>query len=101
MMKLLKKIFFATVIILVTIVALAMVRHNKQIVVFDYLIASWELPLALLLPIIFFCGVVLGLLAWLPRFVRLKCKLVRLEKQRKLVEQELDNLRTMPVEDRF
>ena len=70
-------------------------------ITFNYLVASKDISLSFLLFISLGIGALLGVLAWLPKMISLKYRISRLEKQRKLSEKELDNLRVMPMKDRL
>ncbi|MBI4006451.1 MAG: LapA family protein [Gammaproteobacteria bacterium] len=66
---------------------------------FNYLAGSVELPLSILLLSSLCIGILLGIMALLPLLVNLKREKSRLEKQIKLTEKEVNNLRIIPVKD--
>jgi putative membrane protein len=94
-----KKYFSIILFLLIFVVALVFFLKNNQMITFNYLIASQELSLSFLLFISLCAGALLGVLAWLPKIFGLKHRINRLQKQVKLTEKELDNLRVMPMKD--
>ena len=94
-----KKYFSIILFLLIFVVSLAFFLKNNQMITFNYLISSQELSLSFLLLISLGIGTLLGVLAWLPKMFSLKHRISRLEKQVKLTEKELDNLRVMPMKD--
>ena len=94
-----KKYFSIILFLLIFVVALVFFLKNNQMITFNYLIASQELPLSFLLFISLCVGALLGVLAWLPKIFSLKHRVNRLQKQVKHTEKELDNLRVMPMKD--
>ncbi len=101
MSQTIKKYFSIILSLLIFIVSLVFFLKNNQMIVFNYLIASQEIALSLLLFISLSIGALLGILAWLPKVFSLKHRITKLEKQVKLTEKELDNLRVMPMKDRI
>ena len=94
-----KKYFSIILFVLIFVVSLVFFLKNNQLITFNYLIASQELSLSFLLFISLSIGALLGVLAWLPKIFSLKHRISRLQKQVKLTEKELNNLRVMPVKD--
>ena len=87
--------------ILIFVVSLVFFLKNNQIITFNYLVANQEIPLSFLMLISLGIGALLGVLAWLPKILSLKQRVSRLEKQIKLSEKELNNLRVMPMQDKI
>lgn len=94
-----KKYFSIILFLLIFFVSLVFFLKNNQTISFSYLIASQEISLSFLLFISLGIGVLLGVLAWIPKVLTLKHRISRLEKQQKITEKELDNLRVMPMKD--
>lgn len=94
-----KKYLSIILFLLIFVVSLAFFLKNNQVITFNYLIASQEFSLSFLLFISLSIGALLGVLAWLPKIFSLKHRITRLEKQAKLSEKELDNLRVLPMKD--
>ncbi|MEE9160851.1 MAG: LapA family protein [Gammaproteobacteria bacterium] len=94
-----KKYFYIILILLIFIVSLVFFLKNNQMITFDYLVNSQDISLSFLLFISLSIGALLGILAWLPKIIGMKHRISKLEKQMKLSEKELDNLRVMPMKD--
>ncbi len=94
-----KKYFSIILILLIFIVSLVFFLKNNQMITFDYLVNSQDISLSFLLFISLSIGALLGILAWLPKIIGMKHRISKLEKQMKLSEKELDNLRVMPMKD--
>ena len=94
-----KKYFYIILILLIFIVSLVFFLKNNQMIAFDYLVNSQDISLSFLLIISLSIGALLGILAWLPKIIGMKHRISKLEKQMKLSEKELDNLRVMPMKD--
>ena len=94
-----KKYFYIILILLIFIVSLVFFLKNNQMITFDYLVNSQDISLSFLLFISLSIGALLGILAWLPKIIGMKHRISKLEKQIKLSEKELDNLRVMPMKD--
>ena len=94
-----KKYFYIILILLIFIVSLVFFLKNNQMITFDYLVNSQDISLSFLLFISLSIGALLGILAWLPKIIGMKHRISKLEKQMKLSEKELDNLRVLPMKD--
>ncbi len=94
-----KKYFYIILLLSIFIVSLVFFLKNNQMITFDYLVDSQDISLPFLLFISLSIGALLGILAWLPKIIGLKHRISKLEKQMKLSEKELDNLRVMPMKD--
>ncbi len=62
---------FALVLIVI-LLGLAFHIRNEQLVVIDFYLANFEIPLSLALAISLLCGALLGVVAGLPKWLRLK-----------------------------
>lgn len=96
-----KKYFSIILFLLIFIVSLVFFLKNNHMITFNSLVASQEIALSFLLFISLSIGALLGVLAWLPKVFSLKHRITKLEKQVKLTEKELDNLRVIPMKDRI
>ena len=65
----------------------------------NYYVGVLDMPLSWLVVIILFIGALLGVLASLPMIIKLKQQKLKLERQIKSSEKEINNLRVMPVKD--
>jgi putative membrane protein len=73
---------------------------NPQQVTLNYLLGSLQLPLALLVVLVLAVGAVLGLLVAGFLILRLKRDNRRLRRASRQAEQEVANLRALPIKDR-
>lgn len=94
-MRILRLLFLLFMVVLGTALAL----QNAEPVPFDYYFDSQKVPLALLLVGTLLFGALLGWLSALPWVIRLKTQLGALRKRQKLEQQELENLRSLPLKD--
>ncbi|MBL1142839.1 MAG: LapA family protein [Proteobacteria bacterium] len=78
---------------------LAFHLKNNQIIELNYYVGVLDMPLSWLVVIILFIGALLGILASMPMIIKLKSQKLKLEKQIKNSEKEINNLRVMPVKD--
>lgn len=72
---------------------------NAQLVTINYYIGTKLLPLSFLMIINFVLGGLLGLLSGLILYLKLRYTNRRLRNRLKLVEEELVNLRALPLHD--
>lgn len=89
------------VVVIVVISGLALHLRNDQPVVFDYYLDSLALPFSLYLILSLCAGIALGILMLLPLLLHLKAEKHRLTSRVRLHEQELDNLRAMPLKNTY
>ena len=91
-----KRIIYMLLFIVVLVCGLLFFVKNNQLQEVNYIIGSIELPLSILLLASLAIGAILGILATVPILLRLNHQKSRLEKQVKLSEKEINNLRTLP-----
>jgi lipopolysaccharide assembly protein A len=92
-----KRIIYIGLFGIVLIGGLLFFVKNNQLQEFNYIIGSVELPLSILLLTSLAIGAILGIAATIPLILRLNHQKSRLEKQVKLSEKEINNLRTLPA----
>lgn len=85
------------VLFLIFVVALAFAVINADAVKVNYYLGSLELPLSMVLVVTFALGAVVGLLASTARLLALKREVGRLRRSERIAQQELANLRSLPV----
>lgn len=78
---------------------LAFHLKNNQLIELDYYIGALEMPLSLLVVLVLCLGAILGVLSSLPVIIKLKRQKMKLDKQIKNTEKEINNLRVLPVKD--
>lgn len=72
---------------------------NSSYVSFDYYFGKLNISLSLLLVYTLIIGVALGMLVLTGSLLRLKRKNHQLKKQLKQAEQEIENIRSLPMRD--
>ena len=95
-----KRIFYTILAILVLLIGIAFAIQNRQMVELNYYFGlKWSGPLSLALLTAFAIGVVAGYLASLRMVVRMQRQLVQARKEIRQIEQEVINLRSLPIKD--
>ena len=95
-----KRIIYTILAILVLLVGIAFAIQNKQVVELNYYFGlKWSGPLSLALLTSFAVGVVAGYIASLRMVVRMQRQLVQARKEIRHIEQEVINLRSLPIKD--
>ena len=72
---------------------------NDQLITLNYYLGSFDLPVSLVLVLAICIGALMGILACIPVYLRLKRENIRLNRQVTVNEKELNNLRVIPVKD--
>ena len=95
-----KKFIYTILAVLVLILGIAFGIQNRQIVELNYYFGlSWSGPVSLALITTFAVGVLAGYLASLRTVVRMQRQLVQARKEIRQIEQEVVNLRSLPIKD--
>ncbi len=94
-MRFLKLLFF----ILAMMVGAAFTVLNAEPVLFNYYFGSRELPLSVILIGTLGLGIFLGILSGLNTLLGLKRKNSILRRRSRLVDEEVKNLRSLPLKD--
>ena len=91
----------AKLILVFAIVLFGLAFHlkNNQLIELNYYVGAINLPLSLLAVLVLCLGALLGVLASLPVIIKLKRQNMKLDKQIKNSEKEINNLRVLPVKD--
>lgn len=87
-------------LILLAIATSVMIRLNLEPVIFNYYFGSLELPLSLLIIIALTSGTVVGLVLTIGLALSTRAERRRLRRTLHLREQEIRNLRDIPIKDR-
>lgn len=87
-------------VLLFMIVGAGFAIINDAPVVVDLYFVTPEMPLSLLLLLALGCGILLGGLAGMVYFMRIKKENADLKRKSRLVSEEVRNLRTMPIKGR-
>jgi putative membrane protein len=95
-----KKVLYLVVTVVVVLLGITFALHNRQTVEIAYYFGlGWNGPLALALLATFAAGAVVGYLMSLRMVVRMQRELVRSRKEIRQIEQEVQNLRALPIKD--
>lgn len=95
-----KRIIYTILAIFVLLIGIAFAVQNRQVVELNYYFGlRWIGPLSLALLTVLALGVVAGYLASLRMVVRMQRQLVRTRKEIRQIEQEVINLRSLPIKD--
>ena len=95
-----KRILYGIIAVLVVFLGLGFAYKNAADVTVRYYGGlAWQAPLAIMLLVVLVLGVALGFIASLNRMVRLRRQLSVVRKQVRHMEQELTNLRALPIKD--
>lgn len=70
---------------------------NAKSVALNLYVTTWQIPVSLLITIVFGLGLITGFLLFLSRYLRVKFDLLKLKNQLKLTEKEIKNLRHIPL----
>ncbi|MES9936490.1 MAG: LapA family protein [Sedimenticola sp.] len=87
------------ILLLLMAVGVVLTVLNSESVVLNYYFGSRELPLSVVLVAAVAFGALLGLVASLGGFFRLKRQNSELRRKAQLASQEINNLRSIPIKD--
>jgi lipopolysaccharide assembly protein A len=87
------------VLLVIMLVGLTFASLNSTVVSFNYYLGTKEIALSLLLVFAFGLGIGLGLLVAVFPWLKAKADIFRIKSRLKVVEKELENLRSMPIKD--
>lgn len=87
------------ILFVLVVAGLAFAVVNAQPVELNYFLGVREVPLALTLVISLVCGALVGVFFSLGMVIRLKRETFSLRRQVQLNEQEVANLRNIPIKD--
>ncbi len=93
------KLIYAVLALALFVVALSFAALNSAPVTIDYYIGRIDIPLALLLVAALGVGALLGSLVGLGRVVRVKREMAKLRRESRATQEEVRNLRALPLRD--
>lgn len=93
------KMLAALIILAMLIIGASFAALNAQAVVMNYYFGEIELPLALLMALTLAMGALLGIFASSGLLLRSELRNRGLKRQISLAEEEVANLRTLPLQD--
>lgn len=85
------------ILLLIMLIGLTFASLNSNIVTFNYYLGTLDIALSLLLVGAFGIGIFLGLFAAVTPWFRVKRDNMRLKSRLKVVEKEVENLRSIPI----
>ena len=83
------------IVFVILLSGLAFHLKNNQMIELNYYVGVLDMPLSWLVVIMLFIGAMLGVLASLPMIIKLKQQKLKLERQIKSSEKEINNLRVI------
>ena len=98
-MLLMKRIITFVLLLLVSLLGLTFALMNSETVQIDYYLGSVHAPLSLVVVIAIILGAGFGVLASMGVVLGQKRELARLRKSNRLAQQEVSNLRSLPLKD--
>ena len=94
-----KRIFIFTILLLVALAGLSFALINAEMVTLNYYFDSLQAPLSLVMVISLALGAIMGVMASLWVVIGLKRELAKMRKAKKVTEEEIANLRSLPMRD--
>lgn len=95
-----KKLIYGVITLIVLFLGFTITFQNRHPVELNYYFdLHWNGPLAWILFLTFALGIVVGFLGGLRILVRMQRQLVRARKELRRAEQEVTNLRALPIKD--
>jgi lipopolysaccharide assembly protein A len=94
-----KRIINVVLMLLVALLGLTFALMNAQNIELNYYFGSIEIALSLAVVVAIILGAILGMLATLGIVFSQKCEMAKLRKATRLAEQEVANLRSVPLKD--
>lgn len=91
------RIISSLFLLVIMLVGLTFASLNPEVVHFNYFAGTKDIALSLLLVFSFGGGIILGLLVALFPWLKAKRDYLRLKNRLKVVEKELENLRSLPI----
>jgi uncharacterized integral membrane protein len=93
------KLIYALLALVLFVAALSFAALNAAPVTIDYYLGQLEVPLALLLVAALAVGALLGSLIGFGRVLRIRRDMAKLRRESRATEEEVRNLRALPLRD--
>ena len=87
--------------LLLIIVSVSFAALNAGAVVVNFYFSTVSMPISVLMTVMLGIGTIFGSFLFVVRYWRIKSEYRKLKNQLKLTEQEIKNLRTLPVTDNY
>lgn len=95
-----KRLFYALLILILVVIGVTFSYKNAQVVELHYYFGvHWVTPLSFMLLTTLTVGIALGFLASLAMLGRMQRQLLRARRDARHLEQEIHNLRALPIRD--
>ncbi len=95
-----KRIVYGILVLVVLLVGVTFTTKNAQLVELNYYFGvHWVTPLSFMLLTTLTVGLALGLLASLAMQARMQRQLLQVRRENRQLEQEVNNLRALPIRD--
>lgn len=95
-----KRYLYVLLIVVVVLLGATFTYRNAQPVEFNYYFGvHWVAPLSFMLLTTLTVGAVIGFVASLAMLARMQRQLLRLRRETRQLEQEVHNLRALPIRD--
>ena len=95
-----KRLMYAVAITVVILVGVTFTTKNAQMAELNYYFGiHWTTPLAFMLLTTFAVGILVGVLASLAIVARMQRQLLQTRRESRQLEQEVNNLRALPIRD--
>lgn len=95
-----KRLLYGILVLAVLLVGVTFTTKNAQVVELNYYFGiHWVTPLSFMILTILTIGIVLGLLASLAMQARMQRQLLQARRDNRKLEQEINNLRALPIRD--
>ena len=96
-MRIIMMLFYLVLILM----GVSFAALNASSVKINYYFFTMRMPVSILMTLMLGIGIVFGFLLLLTRYLKLQKEQRRLKYQLKLTEQEIKNLRALPVNDHY
>ena len=95
-----KRLMYGVVILWMVLVGITFTTKNAQMVELSYYFGiHWVTPLSFMLLTVFTVGIAFGVLASLAMLARMQRQLLQTRRETRQLEQEVNNLRALPIRD--
>jgi putative membrane protein len=95
-----KRFVYGILVLVTMLVGVTFTSKNAQVVELNYYFGvHWVTPLSFMLLTTLAIGIALGLLASLAMQARMQRQLLRVRQENRQLEQEVNNLRALPIRD--
>ena len=95
-----KRLMYSVVILWMVLVGITFTTKNAQMVELNYYFGiHWVTPLSFMLLTAFTVGIAFGVLASLAMLARMQRQLLQTRRETRQLEQEVNNLRALPIRD--